>query len=218
MRWVVAVCRTNRCGTMSRTRARFTSVQINESNAISLPIYCQILCFLSVCLSFTVSSCFHYGIFCLSVVLFISISSVPLCRFVYVLFQSVCMQSGKWIQGVCVYKHQSASAVYLFVWVCVVAVHASLWDALISAHSGSAPSCPCGWPLIETNQARDGPIAVTPHPSHPRPNHLLIGPRGAPLPLARKVNLTGGWRLQEGIGTCAGWYCMDIAKLSITVT
>ncbi|TNN61568.1 hypothetical protein EYF80_028180 [Liparis tanakae] len=40
--------------------------------------------------------------------------------------------------------------------------------------------CPCGWLLIETNQACDGPIAVTPHPSHPRPNHLLIGPRRAP--------------------------------------
>ncbi len=64
--------------------------------------------------------------------------------------------------------------------VCVVTVHASLWDALISAHCGSAPSCPCGWLLIETNQACDGPIAVTPHPSHPRPNHLLIGPRRAP--------------------------------------
>lgn len=76
---------------------------------------------------------------------------------------------------VCTHQHQSTC-----VCMCVVTVHASLWDTLISAHCGSAPSCPCGWLLIETNQACDGPIAVTPHPSHPRPNHLLIGPRRAP--------------------------------------
>lgn len=64
--------------------------------------------------------------------------------------------------------------------VCMLTVHASLWDTLISAHCGSAPSCPHGWLLIETNQACDGPIAVTPHPSHLWPNHLLIGPRRAP--------------------------------------
>lgn len=110
---------------------------------------------------------FHYGIFCLSVVSWLFISASP----VMLLIFCVCFLS------LCVHKHQSTC-----VWKCVcgVTVHASLWDALISAHCGSAPSCPCGWLLIETNQACDGPIAVTPHPSHPRPNHLLIGPRRAP--------------------------------------
>lgn len=101
--------------------------------------------------------------------------------FLFVLSLSVCMQTSKWFQCVCT---QTSICCCVFVWECVcvsvVAVHASLWDALISARCGTAPSCPCGWLLIETNQAYDGPIAVTPHPFHPRPNHLLIGPRGAP--------------------------------------
>lgn len=118
-----------------------------------------------------------------------------LCVFVCVSFApvvSVYTQTSIYLCAtVCVWVR---AFVCVCVHVCVYAatVHASLWDALISAHRGSAPSCPRGWLLIETNQACDGPIAVTPHPSHPRPNHLLIGPRRAPLPLARKVNLTSG--------------------------
>ena len=102
-------------------------------------------------------------------------SHVSLCVFVCVfrVFVWVCTQSD--VHVVTVYTPTS-----IYLCVRVVTVHASLWDPLISAHCGSAPSCPCGWLLIETNQACDGPIAVTPHPSHPRPNHLLIGPRRAP--------------------------------------
>lgn len=92
-------------------------------------------------------------------------------------FSWVSVHAEKEVSPVCAYKHQSPGVCLC---VCVVGVHASLWDALISTRCGSAPSCPCGRPLIETNQAYDGPITVTPHPSHPRPNHLLIGPRRAP--------------------------------------
>lgn len=121
---------------------------------------------------------FHYGIFCLSVVVLtvhfcIPCLTVCICVCVSCLRANVCTQRSKCCR--CVYTN-----IGLLVYVCAVTVHASLWDALISAHCGSAPSCPCGWSLIETNQACDGPIAVTPNPSHPRPNHLLIGPRRAP--------------------------------------
>lgn len=118
----------------------------------------------------------HYRIFCLSVVVLTVHFCFPcLAVCICVCFSSVCKQ----LCLCCVHQHQS-TCVCMCDSVCVVTVHASLWDALISAHCGSAPSCPCGWLLIETNQACDGPIAVTPHPSHPRPNHLLIGPRRAP--------------------------------------
>lgn len=121
---------------------------------------------------------FHYGIFCLSVVVLTVHFCFPcLAVCVCVCFSPQCDYTGMSVLSVCIHQHQSVCEC---VSVCVVTVHASLWDALISAHCGSAPSCPGGWPLIETNQACDGPIAVTPHPSHPRPNHLLIGPRRAP--------------------------------------
>lgn len=68
----------------------------------------------------------------------------------------------------------------LSVCMCVcVTVHASLWDALISAPLWLSSQLS----LIETNQACDGPVAVTPHPAHPHPNHLLIGPRQATPPV-----------------------------------
>lgn len=103
------------------------------------------------------------------------------CSFLLPMSCCVCVYFFRSAVGVCTHKHQSMCAcVHPCVHVCVMTVHASLLDALISARCSSAPSCPCGWPLIETNQACDGPIAVTPHPSHPWPNHLLIGPRRAP--------------------------------------
>lgn len=108
-----------------------------------------------------------------AVLFFLLHMSCCVCLF---LLLSECVHAEREVSPVCAYKHQSPG-----VFVCVCAgVHASLWDALISTRRGSAPSCPCGRPLIETNQAYDGPITVTPHPSHPRPNHLLIGPRRAP--------------------------------------
>ena len=112
----------------------------------------------------------------------ISASHVLLCVFVCVCVPPCeCVHTVMSVLSVCIRQHQSTCGCKcVTLCVCVVTVHASLWDTLISAHCGSAPSCPCGRPLIETNQACDGPIAVTPHPSHPRPNHLLIGPRRAP--------------------------------------
>ena len=122
---------------------------------------------------------FHYGIFCLSVVVltvhFLLPMSRCVCLCVCFVSSCECVHRVMSVLSLCIHQHQSTC-----VCVRVVTVHASLWDPLISAHCGSAPSCPCGWLLIETNQACDGPIAVTPHPSHPRPNHLLIGPRRAP--------------------------------------
>lgn len=174
---------------MSWVPIRCASGQINKSNAISHSIYPEtrwslpepLPPFLSVSL-FSVFPC---GVFCLSVVLLTAHFSFP-CPAVPVCFVSVpvCLSVNVYTpsQSVCPRQHQSTC-----VWVCVVTVHASLWDALISARRGSAPSCPCCWPLIETNQACDGPIAVTPHPSHPWPNHLLIGPRRAPSRWHRRL-------------------------------
>lgn len=128
---------------------------------------------------------FHYGIFCLSVVVLTVHFCFPclaVCICVCFLSLCECLHTETSVLSVCTHQHQSTC-----VYVCVVTVHASLWDALISAHCGSAPSCPCGWLLIETNQACDGPIAVTPHPSHPRPNNLLIGPRRAPSRWHRRL-------------------------------
>lgn len=156
---------------MSRAPIRCACSQINESNAISLWIYCETLWLLRASLSQLWFSILGLSVYLLWSWLFISASHVLLCAFVCVSCPHV----------VSVYTQTS---IYLCdsgcVCVCVVTVHASLWDTLISAHRSSAPSCPCGWLLIETNQACDGPIAVTPHPSHPRPNHLLIGPCRAP--------------------------------------
>lgn len=160
---------------MSQPPIRCACGQINKSNAISHSIYCEILwllaVFLSLCLSFSLGFPLSgFAVYLLWSWLFISASHVLLCVFLVPML------------SLCVHKHQS-TCVRQCVWcvcVCMLTVHASLWDTLISAHCGSAPSCPHGWLLIETNQACDGPIAVTPHPSHLRPNHLLIGPRRAP--------------------------------------
>lgn len=178
---------------MSRAPIRYACRQINESNAISHSIYCGILWLsqspppvsLSSSPAFSIICFFSLFIYCGLDCSFLLPVSCCVCLCVFLLPPL----------SVCIHKHQSTCVrVCVRALVCVYAatVHASLWDALISAHRGSAPSCPRGWLLIETNQACDGPIAVTPHPSHPRPNHLLIGPRRAPLPLARKVNLTSG--------------------------
>lgn len=138
-------------------------------SALSMPLF--------PCLPLSIFSSFPLWDFlfiCCGLVHFcIPCLTVCICVCVSCLRANVCTQRGKCCR--CVYTN-----IGLLVYVCAVTVHASLWDALISAHCGSAPSCPCGWSLIETNQACDGPIAVTPNPSHPRPNHLLIGPRRAP--------------------------------------
>lgn len=136
------------------------------------------ICLLSSLSLFSAFPLWDFLFICCGLDCSLLLSPVSLCAFC-VCFLSLCEcvhTSAHVVSG------SAQTSIYLCVCVCgcVLPVHASLWDALISAHCGSAPSCPCCWPLIETNQACDGPIAVTPHPSHPRPNHLLIGPHRAP--------------------------------------